>query len=257
MKLTVLIPAHNEEDTIEDCIKSLMSMEIPEEIDEVEYVVIADRCEDRTEEIAKSMGVKVLVKDFRGEYVSAITEAMAFGIENTNGELILKCDADIRVTKDALKKLLPHLSDDVGRVSSEVKTRTGKWWLDFLMWLRDINFRIAPLGEAPRGAFTLFRRKVVEEVGGFDKHNPTWDTSFDLLLKKAGYKTKKVRDVTVLEYRRNLTIRQIIQHQIRSGRSRKRLRISFVRTMLHAIFRGRIFVLYGYLTERRTRRKDG
>lgn len=249
MKLTVLIPAHNEEDAIEDCIKSLMNMEIPEEIDEVEYVVVADRCKDKTEEIAKSMGVKVLVKDFRGEYVSAIAEAVAFGVENTDGELILKCDADIRVTKDALKKLLLHLSEDVGRVSSEVKTRTGKWWLDFLMWLRDINFRITPLGESPRGAFTLFRRKVVKEVGGFDKHNPTWDTSFDILLKRAGYKTKKVKDVIVVEYRRNLTIRRIIKHQINSGVARRMLGIGFLRTLGHSVLRGRPAVIIGWIKE--------
>lgn len=249
MKLTVLIPAHNEEDTIEDCIKSLMNMEIPEEIDEIEYVVVADRCGDKTEEIAKSMGVKVLVKDFRGDYVSAIAEAMAYGVENTNGELILKCDADIRAPKDALKKLLPHLSEDVGRVSSEVKTRTGKWWLDLLMWLRDINFRITPLGESPRGAFTLFRRKVVKEVGVFDKNKPTWDTAFDILLKREGYRPLKVEEVTVLEFRKDLTLKRIIKHQIEAGKARRKLGMSFFKTLLHSIFRGRIFVLVGYLKE--------
>jgi cellulose synthase/poly-beta-1,6-N-acetylglucosamine synthase-like glycosyltransferase len=251
MKLTVLVPAHNEEDMIRDCLISLMQMETPKEISEIEYVVVADRCEDKTEKIASSMGVKVLVKSFRGDYISPIAEAMAYGVENTNGELILKCDADIRAQKNALYKLLLHLTEDTGRVSSEVKTRTGKWWLDFLMWLRDINFRIAPLGENPRGAFTLFRRKVVEELKGFDKHNPTWDTAFDIRLKKAGYKVKKVKDITVLEFRRNLTLKRIINRQIEAGKSRKKLGISFIRTLLHAIFRGRIFVLYGYLIEKR------
>jgi cellulose synthase/poly-beta-1,6-N-acetylglucosamine synthase-like glycosyltransferase len=229
-----------------------MDMEIPKEITEVEYVVVADRCRDKTGEIAKQMGAKVLVKNFRGDFTSAIAEVVAYGVENTDGELILKCDADIRATKDALKKLLPHLTEEAGRVSSEVKTRTGKWWLDFLMWLRDVNFRITPLGEPPRGAFTLFRREVVKEVKGFDRHNPTWDTSFDILLEKAGYQVKKVKDSTVLEFRGNLTLKQIIHHQIEAGKSRKRLGISFIRTLFHAVFRGRIFVLYGYLIERRT-----
>ncbi|MGY0287412.1 MAG: glycosyltransferase [Candidatus Methanodesulfokora washburnensis] len=249
MKLTVIIPAHNEEDSIGDCLKSLMEMEVPGEIEEVEYVVVADRCSDRTEIIARELGARVIVKSFRGDYVSAIAETVAYGLENTSGDLVLKCDADIRATRDALIKLMPHLTEDVGRVSSEVKTRTGKLWLDFLMWLRDLNYRIVPLGEAPRGAFTLFRRKVVAEIGGFDKEKPTWDTAFDLRLRAAGYKVKKVKDAVVLEFRRNMTARQIIRHQIEAGKARKRLGIGFLRTLLHSVLRGRPFVIYGYLSE--------
>ena len=53
MKLTVLVPAHNEEKTIKDCLNSLLGMDIPPEIGEIEYVVVADRCEDQTGEIAE------------------------------------------------------------------------------------------------------------------------------------------------------------------------------------------------------------
>lgn len=243
------MPAHNEEDMIEDCLNSLMEMDVPKEIDGIEYVVVGDRCEDTTAQIAESIGAKVLIKRFRGDYVSAIAEAVSYGFENTGGELILKCDADIVAPKNALDIIMHHLDGGVGRVSSEVRTRTGKWWLDFLMWMRDLNFHIVPLGESPRGAFTLFRREVVEEVGGFDKTKPTWDTAFDIRLIKAGYRIKKVREVTVLEFRRDLMIEKIIKHQIRAGEDRRKLGVGFWRTLLHSIFRGRIFVLYGYLKD--------
>lgn len=250
------MPAHNEENTIGDCLSSLMEMNIPQEVDGVEYVVIDDRCEDNTGRIAESMGAKVLTKRFRGEYVSAIAEAVAYGVENTNGELILKCDADVITPKNALNGILRHLDMSVGRVSSEVRTRTGRWWLDFLMWLRDLNFHIAPLGESPRGAFTLFRREVVNEVGGFDRGKPTWDTAFDIRLRQAGYDIKKANEVTVLELRKDLTARRIIRHQIEAGRARSELGVGFRRTLLHSIFRGRFFVLYGYLHDQfmRTRK---
>ena len=249
MKLTVLVPAHNEENTIEDCLSSLMEMDVPKEIDAVEYVVVDDRCEDNTAQIAESIGAKVLAKRFREDYISAISEAVAYGFERTGGELILKCDADIVAPKNALEIVMHHLDGGVGRVSSEIRTRTGKWWLDFLMWLRDLNYHIAPLGEAPRGAFTLFRREVVEEVGGFDRMKPTWDTAFDVRLIRAGYKIKKAREVTVLEFRRDLGARKIVNHQIRAGEYRRKLGVGFWRTVLHSIFRGRIFVLYGYLKD--------
>jgi cellulose synthase/poly-beta-1,6-N-acetylglucosamine synthase-like glycosyltransferase len=224
-----------------------MEMDIPKEIHDVDYVVVEDRCTDNTGQIAKSMGATVLTKEFRGKYVSAIAEAVAYGVQNTQGELILKCDSDIVATKNALNIIIQHLGQDTGRVSSEIRTRTGKWWLDLLMLARDLSFLIAPLGEAPRGGFTLFRREIVKQIGGFDESKPTWDTAFDIRLKKAGYQVKKVKEATVIEFRRDLTIGRIIKHQISAGQSRRELGVSFWRTLLHSIFRGRPFVLYGYL----------
>jgi cellulose synthase/poly-beta-1,6-N-acetylglucosamine synthase-like glycosyltransferase len=244
--LTILIPAHNEEKVIGDCLNSLMSMDIPEEITEVEYVVIDDRSEDNTYEIAKSRGATVLQKRFRGKYVSAIAEAMAYGFQHTKGELIIKCDSDIIAPRNALN-IIKCLDKSVGRISCEVKTKTGKKWLDFLMWLRDINYRLIPLGEIPRGAFTVFRREVVEEIGGFDNSKPTWDTAFDIHLKKHGYRIEKNKKIIAIELRKNLTLRRIINHQISAGKSRKKLGISFYRTLMHSIFRFRFYVMYGYL----------
>lgn len=224
-------------------------MDIPREIDEIEYIVVDDRCDDNTGLIAESMGVRVLKKNIRRDYVSPIADAVAYGVENTDGELILKCDADIIAPKNSLSILFSYLNKNIGRVSSEVKTRTGKWWIDFLMWLREINYHITPLGEEPRGAFTLFRRSIVKEIGGFDKNKPTWDTAFDICLKRAGYKVMKIKKVTVLEFREDLTIRRIINHQIKNGRARRKLGISLWRTLLHSLFRCKIFVLYGYIEE--------
>jgi len=122
---------------------------IPDEINEVEYIVIDDRSEDRTREIAESIGARVISKNFRGDYVSAISETVAFGVENTGGSLILKCDADIQdIPKNALKKIHVHLSDDIRRVSSEVitKTRQNNPLLDFIFFLRYLNFKISLKG---------------------------------------------------------------------------------------------------------------
>lgn len=139
------------------------------------------------------------------------------------------------------------------RVSSEVKSRSGKWWLDFLFWLRDLNSKITPLGVKPRGAFTIFKRQSVEQIGGFDPNKPTWDTAFDLKLEARGWEVKRVRDVVVTE-RRDFTISRLIWHQIADGKARRKLRLSFLRTLLHSIFRGR-FLLYMVTYKKRGERK--
>jgi len=245
-----LIPAHNEEDGLGDCLNSLMNMCIPDEINEVEYIVIDDRSEDRTREIAESIGARVISKNFRGDYVSAISETVAFGVENTGGSLILKCDADIQdIPKNALKKIHVHLSDDIRRVSSEVitKTRQNNPLLDFIFFLRYLNFKIS-LKREPRGAFTLFERRTVQAVGGFDKTKPTWDTAFDQRIKSRGWAVKLIGEVVVTE-KRNFSLNQLINHQIGAGRSRRKLGIGFYRTLAHSIFRLRLFVVWGYIFE--------
>lgn len=45
-----------------------MKMEIPKEIDEVEYIVVDDRCENKTALIAESMGARVLKKEIRRDH---------------------------------------------------------------------------------------------------------------------------------------------------------------------------------------------
>lgn len=248
MKLIVLVCAHNEERVIGNSARALLSMKIPGSVT-AKYLVVLDRCSDRTKRIAEKMGVSTIEKNFRGSYVSPITEAIAYGIKNTDGELILVCDADIQeIPQDALLRLVPHLKGEVKRVSAEVKTRSGKWWLDFLFLLKDLNGKISPFGVKPRGAFTIFERQTVEQIGGFDPNKPTWDTAFDLKLETRGYKVKRVRDVVVTE-RRDFTTNRLIQHQIADGEARRKLKLSFLRTLLHSIFRGRFFVVYGYIQE--------
>jgi len=248
--LTILIPAHNEEDLVSDCIKSLIEMNIPSEICNVDIVVVDDRSEDGTKDIAEAAGARVMRKNFRGDYASAISETVAFGVENTEGDLILKCDADIQnIPKNALEILYLNLKDDVKRVSSEVitKTKQNNLFLDFLFFLRHINYKIS-YNKQPRGAFTLFERSTVNAIGGFDKTKPTWDTAFDQSIRARGWKVKLIGDLIVTE-KRNFTVKRLVDHQISSGRSRRRLGIGFLRTLSHSIFRLRLFVLWGYLDE--------
>jgi len=254
LKVTIVTPARNEEETIGRCLSALRKMIIPDNVS-VERVVVLDRSTDHTREVCENYEVEVLVKDWRGGFVSPIVEAMDFALKKVDGDLIMKVDADIQVTEHTLERLLPHLKGNIACVSAEVKSRTGKKLLDTLMWFRDLNYRIAPLGRRIHGACTLFRRDVTEQIGGFDPHAPAWDTGYELKLGEHGYKAEVAEDVVVLEYRET-NIRRLIQHQINSGRARRKMGISFLKTLLHAIFRGRPFVIWGYLLGDATQRGD-
>jgi len=245
LRVMIVTPAHNEEETIGQCLCAVRKMKAPNGVN-VQHVVVLDRCTDRTGQICESHGVKVLVKDWRGSFVSPIVEAMDFALKKVDGDLMMKVDADIQVTEHTLERLLPHLKGNIACVSAEVKSRTGKKHLDALMWFRDLNYRIAPLGRKIHGACTLFRGDITGKIGGFDPDAPAWDTGYELKLNKHGYKAEVAEDVIVLEYRET-NVRKLIRHQIDSGKARRKMRIGFPKTLLHAIFRGRPFVIWGYL----------
>jgi len=249
VKVTVITPAHNEEKVIARCLASVKNLEVPQRVD-LEHLVVLDRCTDSTKEICESYGVKILEKNWRGKFRHSVGEAIDFAIKNSDGDLIMKVDSDIQVTNDTLIKLLSHLRGNVVCVSAKVKSRTGKKRLDFFMWLRDVSYAIAPLGRKIYGACVLFRRDILEKVGGFDTASPRWDSGFELKLFSHGYKTKVADDLTVVECRETTAI-SMIRRQISDGRARKKMGVSFFRTLLHALFRGRPFVLWGYLTSKR------
>ena len=57
-QLLFLIPAHNEETLVAQCVRSIMSMDYP--ADRRRVVVIADNCTDHTADLARSAGAECL-----------------------------------------------------------------------------------------------------------------------------------------------------------------------------------------------------
>jgi glycosyltransferase involved in cell wall biosynthesis len=58
----IIVPAHDEEERIEDCIKSLLEAASHPYLDDesVEIIVVLDACEDRTGSLARSLGARTV-----------------------------------------------------------------------------------------------------------------------------------------------------------------------------------------------------
>ncbi len=246
-ELLIYVQAHNEEKQIEPCLRSLQNMTTPQGV-VAELWVVLDRCTDNTKEVAERCGAKVLEKNFVGEYACTSTSNISYLLEKVKfGDTILKVDSDIQeIPSNALIMLRDALKGDLKRVSSKIRSRSGKFWLDFLFWLRDINYSIASMGAQPRGGFCLFERKTVSDIGGFSKENPSWDTAFDLKIREKGWEVKKIKSICVTE-KRDFKLRDLINHQLKEGEQRKQLGVGLKRTLMHSLFRCRFFVTIGYL----------
>lgn len=86
LKVTAIVPAYNEEKTVGNVLKILLAAK---EIDEI--IVVSDGSTDKTAEISKSLGVRVLENPLR----NGKGKAMRKGVENTKAEIICFFDADL------------------------------------------------------------------------------------------------------------------------------------------------------------------
>ncbi len=109
-KVSVVIPAKNEEMNIGLVLDDLNKVIIQTPGPEFEVIVVDDKSTDRTGEIARARGARVI----RNEGPSGKGRALRLGFENSTGDIILMMDADYSHRAEDLPNLLSALNDGVG-----------------------------------------------------------------------------------------------------------------------------------------------
>lgn len=89
-KVTVLIPARNEEENIVQCVESVMASDYPK--DKLEIIVIDDHSDDNTTSLVNELSGVLLIR--QKERFSGKKHAITIGVEQAKGELIICTDAD-------------------------------------------------------------------------------------------------------------------------------------------------------------------
>jgi glycosyltransferase involved in cell wall biosynthesis len=246
-EVSVIICAHNEEEYAGKCISSVLNAvrNIRSQI-----VFVADRCTDRTAEIAKKHSVTSIIEKKWKKWENSYAEALQVGYQRVAGKYVAIIDADIVVAEDFFDKLIPMVNNSVASVSARVMTYPTTF-LNRLIYAWEQTYELAPFGRKPRGAARVILKRALDKVGGFnDAVAP--DTDLDIRFARIGYKSVYSRAITVWHIR-ILTLDKIIKGQIAAGRARYALGTGIVRTMAHAIFRFRPFIICGWLMERLNR----
>ena len=160
MRFSIIIPARNEAKLIGKCFDAiaLASARYP---DDVETVVVINRCTDSTETIARSRAAKVVHDDSR--CLATIRNA---GARHATGEILVTIDADSIMSSNALIQIDHALSS--GRfIGGGVPVRPdrmspGIFLSMLLLWFSLWVTRLAG------GLFWCYRRDF-EAVGGFNE----------------------------------------------------------------------------------------
>lgn len=116
--LTVLIPAHNEEEGIAATLENKLALAYPSP--KLEIVVVSDGSTDRTDEIVKSYadaGVRLI----RQEPRAGKTMALNLALSTVQGDIVVFSDANSMYAPDALNQLVQNFADPrVGYVTGKM-----------------------------------------------------------------------------------------------------------------------------------------
>jgi glycosyltransferase involved in cell wall biosynthesis len=175
-KITVIVPAYNEEQLIAGCLDSLLNQTLDKA--DYEVIVVDNNSTDLTARIAASKGVRV-ERELQKGYVHAIRH----GIEVSQTELIAFTDADCRVPSDWLEKILAHFE-----ASAKIVGVGGKLAFYDIPPIVDKTFRsILYFNKALPGNNMAIRREALWKIGGVDPRvNLTVDYWLTLKLRKIG-----------------------------------------------------------------------
>lgn len=178
MKLSVIVPAHNEEGHINACLERLFAQTIKP----YEVIVVDNNCTDSTINLAQKWPTKIV-----SELNQGIGYAASAGYDAARGDIIVRCDADSRVASNWLERIQNIMSD-----TSTIAVTGPAYFYDAPRAVDVTARRLyidayfmtvgAALGQTPLfGSNCAFRRSVWQKISN-DVHRSNNDIHDDIDL---------------------------------------------------------------------------
>lgn len=207
-RISIMVPAHNEELVIEGTVATLMGLDYPN----YELVVIDDRSTDRTAEILGQLkeqyGDRFSFWSRKEGAMSGKSAVLNETLPMTTGDVICVFDADAFVEPDFLKNIVHFLADpEVGAVQArKVIANAEHNWLTRCQnyeYSMDANVQVGRdairTAVELRGNGELVKREALEDVGGWNNYTLTDDLDLSTQLHLAGWDIRFAHKVLVWE----------------------------------------------------------
>ena len=192
-RVSVLIPAYNEEAVIVDTVRAALASPYPN----LEVIVVDDGSVDRTAELVqgnfgRDRRVRLLLQSNRGK-PSALNHALG----EASGEISVSIDADTIVDPEAIARLVRHFADPrVGAVAGNVKVMNRNRWITRWQALEYITsqnlekraFDLLNCIPVVPGAVGAWRTELLRSNGGFSGDTVAEDTDLTLTIRRNGWK---------------------------------------------------------------------
>lgn len=202
--VTVLICTYNRVDYLKKCLDSML-----EQIyDNFEVIVINGPSTDDTEKLLKKYPFKCIQQKNK----SGLSAARNLGVREAKGEIIAFIDDDAVADKNWIKSYVRKFKDEKvggvgGTIYSEFKGKLFEYKKNQvnrfgILDKERVNTNRNEWFYTTCGCNTSFRKKVLEEIGGFDEYYDYWFDETDVCVRiaKAGYKIEFEKEAIVCHY---------------------------------------------------------
>lgn len=162
MKVSIVIPALNEEAGIGKVLQEIPHEQLNADGYEVEVLVIDNGSTDRTAEIARGHGARVIIQPIRG-----YGNAYKAGFANATGDFIATGDADLTYPFDELPGILANMrakdldfvtTDRLTTLDPAAMTRSHVWGNWLFSTTTKVLFRL-PFNDSQSGMW-IFKRDI-------------------------------------------------------------------------------------------------
>lgn len=191
-RVAIIVPCWNEGETVAATVDSLLALDYPQE--NLEIILVDNASTDNTPDVmARYRGnsqIKILREETRGKH-----NAVNAGIRATAAEIIGCLDADSFVEPGSLREMTPHFANPkIAATTAAMSVYQPKNLLQHMQnaeyifgILRQNAFSVVHGIHVTPGPFSLYRRAVVVELGGFKHGHQTEDLEMALRLQRAGH----------------------------------------------------------------------
>lgn len=217
--VTVVVPCYNEEKTVSLTVDSLLALNYPE--DRLHIMVVDDGSRDNTwnvlQKYSSNKRITLLKKENSGKHT-----AINLGIEHATTEFVGCLDADSSVHPEALKRIITFFKDPkTMAVAPSIVVRDPKNIIQYAQraeydmshYTKKMLAFLQGIHVTP-GPFSIFRKKVFEEIGYYKKSHHTEDQEIALRMHKNGLKIDHCPDAYVYTNSPN-TIPKLYRQRVR------------------------------------------
>jgi cellulose synthase/poly-beta-1,6-N-acetylglucosamine synthase-like glycosyltransferase/spore germination protein YaaH/peptidoglycan/xylan/chitin deacetylase (PgdA/CDA1 family) len=218
-KVSVIIPAYNEEVTVVQSLRSLLRSDYKN----IEFIFVDDGSIDSTYELVKeNFGPDSRVKIF-SKLNGGKASALNFGISKATADYVVCIDADTHLKNDAITELMRYFyKEEIAAVAGTVKVGNAnnlitKWQSIEYITAQNMDRRafdmLNTITVVP-GAIGAFRKSVISEVGGFTTDTLAEDCDLTMRILKAGYIVKN-SDTAIAYTEAPETVNMLLKQRLR------------------------------------------
>ena len=197
-KVTVIIPANNEEEVITRSIRSVLNSNYKK----LELIIVNNRSRDKTYNLARKFVKKGRVRLFNETRLGK-SYALNRGIKYAKGDIVVVIDADTQVTENTISEIVkPFKNKKIGAVSGNINVGNH---INFLTWFQKIEYVVGlnidrralslfGMSMVVPGAIGAWRKSAILKLGGFRRDTITEDAELTIKLQLDGYKVAYAPD---------------------------------------------------------------